>query len=97
MEGFYYKGELFPTGKLENLKTFFPQITKILDEKAEKKYLSVKVKIGTKTKWVYLEPEFFFGRDSKKTGQPSKVLPEFPGTPKPRASSNSKSNDDDKD
>ena len=70
MEGFYYKAQLFPTAKLENLKRFFPKITSILDEKAERKYLSVQVKEGKKTKWVFLEPEFFFndGKDDKSVG-----------------------------
>ena len=98
VKGFYYKAQLFPIGKLENLKMYFPQATQILDQKAEKKYLSVKIKEGHKIRWVYLEPEFF-GGVSPKDLPPEAAKEPAPSTSAvgPKPSSSYSKDDKDKD
>lgn len=80
-KGLHYIQEIRPIN-LKELKKLFPEVLTFEGQRAESKYLEVKVKIkdnkGTKTRWIQLEPAFFF--KDKDGNSPSPVDDPKPGT-----------------
>ena len=72
VKGNFYKSQLYPVGKVSDLKKLFPEGVDILGQKAERKHLSVKIKTKDgATRWVFLEPHYFGVDDS--SGVPDNV------------------------
>ena len=53
---FYFRSQLKPVGQIEELEKMFKNITKIIDARAEKQKLKIKVRLPNgDTKWLFLE------------------------------------------